>query len=120
MTVKELKPVQALQWAPNGSALHGIPREMQVFLANKSATKRLYGYGYGSGWGVVFAYANAEGNDGPERSIEVLPAQWVIELSDGSFIVSDEKPGDIPVFDAKQFTAANNAPKLSSELASLL
>jgi hypothetical protein len=80
--------VNAVQWAPSGVALDGVPATMMRLLASREG--KTYGYGYGTGWGIVFAHAQGE--------VEVLPTQWVTRWEDDSITVTDEKPSEAAVF----------------------
>jgi len=92
MAIEDLKPLEAIQWAPSGNGLDGRPGEVMAFLATDEG--RTHGYGYGPGWAMDFGSQQGQ--------IRVLPTQWIVRLSNGVLVVEDERPEDAHVFDAEQ------------------
>lgn len=89
MAIEDLRPLEALQWAPSGNGLDGVPGEAMAFLA--TAEGKTHGYGYGPGWAMDFGSQQGQ--------IRVLPTQWLVRLSDGTVVVEDERPEGATLFD---------------------
>lgn len=73
---------EAVQWAPSGNPLDGVPGAVVALLADDVG--HTFGYGYGKGSTMVFGSAHGD--------VEVQPGQWVVRGSDGSIYVSDRLP----------------------------
>lgn len=97
MAIEDLRPIEALQWAPSGNGLDGKPGEVLIFLASNDGTT--HGYGYGQGNSIDFG-----SEQGP---INVKPAQWIVRLVNENLsmeliVVEDERPEEARVFDPVQ------------------
>lgn len=75
-------PIAAVQWAPSGNAMSGIPGEIVRFLASPEG--KTFGYGYGDGWSVIFGSQDGD--------VVMKPKDWVVKHRDGSFTVQSEEP----------------------------
>lgn len=73
---------QAVQWAPSGEALSGVPSEVMRLLASPEG--KTFGYGYGPGWTMMFGSQHGD--------VAVNPGQWVVKDEDGSVTVVDAYP----------------------------
>lgn len=74
--------VGAVQWAPSGNPMAGIPSEVVRLLASADGTTR--GYGYGPGWSMGFGHEHG--------TVYVEPGQWVVRYADGRVEARDEAP----------------------------
>lgn len=72
----------AVQWAPSGNPLDGIPAEVVRLLAADDG--RTFGYGYGPGRAMIFRHEHGE--------VPLLPGQWIARDQDGTFTVTDDDP----------------------------
>lgn len=73
--------VRALQWAPSGNMLDGIPSEVLRLLAVDGKA-----FGYGGGPGATMSFGTAHGD------IDVAPGQWIVVREDGTVTVEDDEP----------------------------
>lgn len=76
------RPLRAIQWAPSGNPLEGVPSEICRFLA--TADGRTFGYGYGDGWSMIFGSQRGD--------ISLNAGEWLIANDDGSYEVANAKP----------------------------
>ena len=74
--------VRAVQWAPSGNMLDGIPSEVLRLLATADGKT----FGYGGGPGTTMSFGTAHGD------INVAPGQWVVVREDGTITIEDEEP----------------------------
>lgn len=74
--------IAAVQWAPSGNALEGIPGQVMRLLATPEG--KTFGYGYGSGVTIIFGSENGD--------VEVNPKDWVVKHRDRSITVQDYEP----------------------------
>lgn len=72
----------AVQWAPSGNPLDGIPAEVVRLLAADDG--RTFGYGYGPGRSMIFRHEHGE--------VSLLPGQWIARNQDSTFTVTDTDP----------------------------
>lgn len=70
--ITETTGARAIQWAPSGNALDGIPGQIMQFLSGPGG--KTYGYGYGPGTSLVFAHAKGH--------VQVQPGQWLVRYPD--------------------------------------
>lgn len=87
--VSELSAIRALQWCPDGDPWSGIPGEVQLFLAD--GADLIEGYAPGDGWAMDF-YSR-------QGTISLTPGKWLVQLSNGVFVVEDERPEGAELFD---------------------
>lgn len=97
MAIEDLKPLEALQWAPSGNGLDGRPGEVLTFLASNDGTT--HGYGYGPGNSIDFGSEQGD--------VRVRPTQWIVRLVNENlsrefFVVEDERPAAARIFDPEQ------------------
>lgn len=74
--------VEAIQWAPSGFLLDGVPGPILRLLASPEG--KTFGYAGGPGWSMGFGTEHG--------TIYVLPSQWVVKHADGRYSVSDTEP----------------------------
>jgi len=79
--VKLFMMFMSIQWAPSGNLLDGIPGQISRFLADENG--KTPGYAPDEGW--AFTWHHGAG-------IALLPAQFLVKYSDGSFEVVDTDP----------------------------